>query len=307
MSARGILRLIILVQVLAALGIGAVLTEAGASRWSAFAAGLGAVVLVRMLINANNFVMSARCASPTPGEFRLKPLGSLRLFAEEFMSSMLYANWHGPRAVPRTRIYPDARLPPVLLIHGYGCNSGYWCQLARRLDAAHISHASLDLEPVTGDIDGYAQLVQHAVEALCRQSGAARVTVVAHSMGGLVARAWMRAYGAARVARVITLGSPHHGTSLAALGLGQNAAQMRRGSGWLQALADSESAATRALITSIYTHHDNIIAPQTSSERAGARNLAFGGVGHVALGRNARVLDVVMREIAGAGDRERVY
>ena len=297
MSARGILRLIILVQVLAALGIGVALTEAGASRWTAFAAGLGAVVLVRMLINANNFVMSARCASPTPSEFRLKPLGSLRLFAEEFMSSMLYANWHGPRAVPRTRIYRDSTLPPVLLIHGYGCNSGYWCQLARRLDAAHVSHASLDLEPVTGDIDGYAQLVQHAVEALCRASGAARVTVVAHSMGGLVARAWMRAYGTALVARVITLGSPHHGTSLAAFGLGINAAQMRRASAWLQALEAGENAATRALITSIYTHHDNIIVPQTSSEREGARNQAFGGVGHVALGRNPRVLDAVMDEV----------
>lgn len=297
MSARGILRLIILVQVLAALGIGVALTEAGASRWTAFAAGLGAVVLVRMLINANNFVMSARCASPTPSEFRLKPLGSLRLFAEEFMSSMLYANWHGPRAVPRTRIYRDSTLPPVLLIHGYGCNSGYWCQLARRLDAARISHASLDLEPVTGDIDGYAQLVQHTVEALCRQSGAQRVTVVAHSMGGLVARAWMRAYGTALVARVITLGSPHHGTSLAAFGLGINAAQMRRASAWLQALEAGENAATRALITSIYTHHDNIIAPQTSSELEGARNLAFGGVGHVALGRNPRVLDAVMDEV----------
>ncbi|MBQ5948400.1 triacylglycerol lipase [Massilia sp. ST3] len=298
MSARWILRLIILVQALAALGIGVALSEAGASRWIAFGAGLGAVVLVRLLINANNFVMSARCASPTPHEFRLDPFGSLRLFAEEFMSSMLYANWHGPRAVPRTRIYPSSTLPPVLLVHGYGCNSGYWGQLARRLDAAGISHASLDLEPVTGDIDGYAQLVQHAVEALRRASGAARVTLVAHSMGGLVARAWMRAYGTAHVARVITLGTPHHGTSLAALGVGANAVQMRRSSAWLQALGDGESAATRALITSIYTHHDNIIAPQTSSELEGARNLAFGGVGHVALGRNPRVLDAVMRELA---------
>ena len=298
MSARWILRLIILVQALAALGIGAVLSEAGASRWTAFGAGLGVVLLVRLLINANNFAMSARCASPTPREFRLDPLGSLRLFLEEFMSSMLYANWNGPRAVPRTRIHPGAKAPPVLLLHGYGCNSGYWCQLVRRLDAAGISHASLDLEPVTGDIDGYAQLVQHAVEALCRASGAPRVTVVAHSMGGLVARAWMRAYGAAPVARLVTLGTPHHGTSLAAFGLGKNAAQMRRTSGWLQALAASESAATRALITSIYTHHDNIIAPQTSSELPGARNLAFGGVGHVALGRNPRVLDAVMREVA---------
>jgi hypothetical protein len=71
-------------------------------------------------------------------------------------------------------------------------------------------------------------------------------------------------------------------------------------SAWLRELAASEGPATRALITSIYTHHDNIIAPQTSSLLPGARNLEFGGVGHVALGSNARVLAEVMREIAAA-------
>jgi hypothetical protein len=69
-------------------------------------------------------------------------------------------------------------------------------------------------------------------------------------------------------------------------------------SDWLRALAASESAATRALVSSIYTHHDNIIAPRTSSVLPGARNIEFGGIGHVALGRNPRILNQVMDEIA---------
>jgi hypothetical protein len=60
----------------------------------------------------------------------------------------------------------------------------------------------------------------------------------------------------------------------------------------LAARSGREEAA-RALITSIYTHHDNIVAPQTSSVLPGARNIAFGGVGHVALGRN-RILNQVL-------------
>ncbi|HEU4375480.1 MAG TPA: hypothetical protein VFS02_18435, partial [Telluria sp.] len=107
-----------------------------------------------------------------------------------------------------------------------------------------------------------------------------------------------------RVARLITLGTPHHGTCLASFGIGRNAAQMRRDgcadgqeSAWLRALAASESAAARALVTSIYTHHDNIIAPQTSSILEGARNIAFGGVGHVAMARNRRVLARLMQEL----------
>ena len=308
LSARGLLRLILLLQALAALGIGVAAIEAfGASRWQAFAAGLGSVLLVRMLINANNFFMSARYASATPAEYRLGMAARLRMFGEEFAASMLQSSWTMPRARPCTRIYPESASAPVLLLHGYGCNSGYWARLMPLLDAAQISHAAVDLEPLTGDIDAYAPLVERAVEALRAATGAGKVVIVAHSMGGLVARAWMRAYGTAKVARVITLGTPHHGTCLAAFGLGLNAAQMRRmvrgeppECPWLRALDGGEHAAARALVTSIFSHHDNIIAPQTSSELPGARNLAFGGIGHVALGRNARVLDAVMREIADA-------
>jgi triacylglycerol esterase/lipase EstA (alpha/beta hydrolase family) len=166
------------------------------------------------------------------------------------------------------------------------------------LDAARISHATVDLEPVAGDIDGYVPLVEQAVRELQAATGAHKVAIVAHSMGGLVARAWMRAHGTAAVARVITLGTPHHGTALARFGLGQNAFQMRDNSAWLRALAQDEDDAARALLTSIYTHHDNIVSPRESSRLDGARNLAFGGIGHVALGSNPRVLAAVMAELA---------
>lgn len=302
MSARRMLRRLLLVQAVAGTAIGlAAWRWFGASPWEAAGLGLGSVVLVRLAINMNNFLLSACFASPTPPEFRLGFAARLRLLAEEFRSSMLHTSWFMPRAAACMRIYDTDRVP-VLLVHGYGCNSGYWAYLIPRLDRARISHASVDLEPVLGDIDGYVPLVQEAVEELCRRTGASRVALVAHSMGGLVVRAWMRAHGTARAARVITLGSPHHGTGMARFGRGPNVLQMRwsRGaaSGWLQELGRSEGPATRALVTSIYTHHDNIVSPQTSSLLPGARNIAFGGVGHVALGCNARVLDTVMAELA---------
>jgi triacylglycerol esterase/lipase EstA (alpha/beta hydrolase family) len=125
-------------------------------------------------------------------------------------------------------------------------------------------------------------------------------------MGGLVARAWLRRDRGVLAARVITLGAPHHGTRLAGLAPGANGQQMRRRAGaqpesaWLRALAAGEDAATRALVVSIWSHHDNIVAPQTSSLLPGARNIEFGGVGHVALGSDPGVLDAVMREIGAA-------
>jgi triacylglycerol esterase/lipase EstA (alpha/beta hydrolase family) len=298
MSARRLLQLVMLVQAGAALLIAGVLLRHGAAWWWALPAGVGAVALVRLLINMNNFLLSACFASATPAAYRLGLRARLHMLAREFGASMLVTNWLMARARAATRIYPDSPHPPVLLLHGYGCNSGYWAHLTPLLDAARISHATVDLEPVAAAIDDYVPLVERAVEALCAASGAPQVAIVAHSMGGLVARAWMRAHGRARVARLVTLGTPHHGTALARFGLGANAAQMRHGAQWLGALAASEDGATRALITSIYTHHDNIVSPQTSSELPGARNVEFGGIGHVALGSHPRVLAEVMREIS---------
>ena len=304
MSSRTLLRLVLLLQALAALAIGAAAMRwREVNLWQAAALGLGSVALVRLLINANNFLMAARSASPTPPAYRITPGQALRMYWEEFSTSMLTTSWHMPRARAHTSIHPDARHPPVLLLHGYCCNSGYWASLAPLLDAARISHATLDLEPLTGDIDGYAQRIEDAARQLRAQAGAPQLVVVAHSMGGLAARAWMRLHGAQQVARLVTLGTPHHGTCLAAFGIGINAGQMRRMGvagpecAWLSALAGGEEADARGRIASIYSHHDNIIAPQTSSELLGARNLAFGGVGHVALGHNRRVLSAVLAEI----------
>jgi len=303
MSVRWMTRILLLVQAAVALGIGWSLQRWGGfpTGWAA-AAGIGVVAAARLLINMNNFLLAACFASPTPAAFRLGPAARLRLLAEEFCASMLTTSWRMPRAVAGMRLHPDSVKVPVLLVHGYGCNSGYWARLLPLLDAERISHATVDLEPIGGDIDAYAGQVQRAVEQLCAASGQRQVAIVGHSMGGLVARAWMRACGTARVARVIMLGTPHHGTALAGFGPGANARQMRwsragGASAWLQRLAAAEDPATRALVCSLFSHHDNIVAPQLSSVLPGARHVEFGGVGHVALGSNRRVLAEVMREL----------
>jgi triacylglycerol esterase/lipase EstA (alpha/beta hydrolase family) len=305
-SSRRIMHMILLAQAVAAGSLAWAGHAYFGLPWAAAAgAALALVLLGRLAITANNYLLNARYASATPEDFRIGFAQRLFMFGEEFMATMLHTSWFMARARAGQRLYPDSAAPPVLLLHGYGCNSGYWAHFIPMLDAERISHATLDLEPVMGDIDGYVPAVARAVDALCAASAGGKVIIVAHSMGGLVARAYLRDHGTARVARVITLGTPHHGTCLAAFGLGPNALQMRRTEGapegpesaWLRRLAAGENAAARALVTSLYTHHDNIVAPQTSSILPGARNIGFGGIGHVALGRNARILACVMQEI----------
>jgi triacylglycerol esterase/lipase EstA (alpha/beta hydrolase family) len=194
---------------------------------------------------------------------------------------------------------------PVLLIHGYVCNSGYWQRLSQVLSRASVNHYAIDLEPVFGSIDDYVPLIHRAVEAICAETGQQQVIIVAHSMGGLAARAYLRAQGSVRIAQVITLGTPHYGTALASRGPGRNSRQMEwngesrygESNAWLAQLAASESAETRALITSIYSYQDNIVAPQLSSHLEGANNIALTGMGHVALALNPTVQQHVLEQI----------
>lgn len=312
MTVRRILIGVLLLQGAAALGLWYVALAVWHIREAdvALVLALLIVLLCRTAIAANNFVLSFYHRSPTPAPLRLTPVQRAALFLEELAATLANSSWtllsRSPRAwqAPARAGVPPAL--PVLLVHGYGGNGAYWTLLAARLKQAHVSYAAIDLEPMTAAIDDYAAQLAEAVETLKRRSGAARVIIVAHSMGGLAARAYLRQYGQAGVARLITLGTPHHGTGLAGFGIGSNAAQMARvGRGeqgrpgaWLLSLAAMEDEARRALVTSIFSHHDNIVAPQTSARLAGAKNIELGGVGHVALGRARRVLDRVLEEIA---------
>lgn len=294
---RRILILLLMVQAGAVLALAwAAARYAHVAPLPALMGGAALLLLVRLAITANNFGLSWRARSPTPAAHQLAPAARLGLFWREFRASMLTSSWTMLRPVGLQLQAPPRGLP-VLLIHGYGCNGGYWRQLSARLRAAGISHYAIDLEPPTAGIDDYVPQVQAASERLRAATGADSMVIVAHSMGGLVARAWLRRHGDAHLARLITLGTPHHGTALAQLGMGLNARQMRRDEHWLPALSEAETAARRAAITSIFSHHDNIVAPQESCRLPGARNVEFGGVGHVELGRSALVLDVVMAEI----------
>jgi pimeloyl-ACP methyl ester carboxylesterase len=298
-----ILAWLMLLQVLAVLGVACLAMQAWgvASPAMAVLLALSMLLAVRALVVARNFRASRRLGSPVPPEYQLGAMGAARLFFGELRATLWTSSW----GMLRPRLHAADTIAgqgmPVLLIHGYVCNRGYWAQLSRQLARAGIAHDGVDLEPIGADIEQFVPQVEQAITALCARTGSGRVILVAHSMGGLVARAWLRRHGAARVARIITIGTPHHGTALANLAAGANARQMSRIDGaphaWLAQLAAGETPATRALITSMYSHHDNIVAPQSSAHLPGARNLAFGGIGHVALAGDARVLRQLLAEI----------
>lgn len=180
--------------------------------------------------------------------------------------------------------------PGLLLIHGYQCNRAFWWWMVPRLVARGLNVATLSLEPIHAGIDQYTDAVAARVEVFVRDSGAERILIVGHSMGGLVARAYLRRYGHARVTGLVTIGSPHHGAEIAHLGLGENARQMQPGSAWLKALA-AEPLTVPAL--ALYSPHDNYVMPQDSARLEGARSVSLPGLGHLAMATSSEVLAAV--------------
>lgn len=192
----------------------------------------------------------------------------------------------------------DPRRRPVLLVHGFVCNRGLWNPWMQQLSAAGVPYVAVNLEPVFGSIDAYVPTIETAIRQI-----EARVShkplIVAHSMGGLAVRAWMATCGGdARVHSVVTIGSPHAGTRLADAGVSRNARQMRRGSGWLNALREQETAQRRALFTCYYSHCDNIVVPASTAALGGADNRHVPGVAHVHLAFQPQVFADVLERTA---------
>ncbi len=106
---------------------------------------------------------------------------------------------------------------PVLLVPGYGGGRGGLQQLARRIEATGRPATVLTLVgDGTGDLSAQVAVLDAAVDAALA-AGAPSVDVVGYSAGGVVTGLWVaRDDGAARARRVVTLGAPLAGTSLAA-------------------------------------------------------------------------------------------
>jgi pimeloyl-ACP methyl ester carboxylesterase len=212
----------------------------------------------------------------------------VRAWAGEVRAAWITFGWRQPFASQRV---PDVTGEPgrtgVLLLHGYFCNRGLWSPWLQHWRAQGVPCMALTQEPVFGSIDDWVPGIEAAVQALTLRTGRQPV-IVAHSMGGLATRAWLAwrrrqaPGGPAPVQRVITVGTPHHGTWLARWGHTTNARQMRRGSTWLRSLAAVEAQQPSGVpFTCFFGHADNIVFPASTATLEGADNRHLPGVAHV--------------------------
>jgi pimeloyl-ACP methyl ester carboxylesterase len=101
------------------------------------------------------------------------------------------------------------------------------------------------------------------------------------------------------VGRLVTIGAPFRGSVHARLMFGTSLSQLRPGNRWLCELAPRAPAGGPPVV-SIWSWHDSMVAPQTSAQLHGARNVELTGIGHNALLRDPQVLACVLDEYRAA-------
>jgi triacylglycerol esterase/lipase EstA (alpha/beta hydrolase family) len=266
--------------------------------WFVAGAPLAYLAPVVVLVSAW-FALSWIWRTPRPPNAQLDFAGSVRLFIGEVLAVAI--SW--PLiALHRLAIRDPAPAPtqlPVILVHGVMVNDGVWFTMRRYLARQAVGAVyTINYGPPYGDIEHFAEQLGSKIESVCAATGTARVLLVCHSMGGLVARAYVRQRGPARIERIITIGTPHHGSVFARGLIGRCLAQMRPGNAWLAELNRNESKPSPVPITSIWSRHDSLVAPQASSELACAENVALIGIGHNALLGDRDVMKLVSRAMA---------
>ena len=185
------------------------------------------------------------------------------------------------RVASGARPAPQDRPGPVLLVPGYGGNTASLRPLLDLLQSDGRQTVVVDLpDGGTGDLHRQARRLADAADAARRSSGAASVDVIGYSAGGVVARLWVREHGGAAVARrVITVGSPQHGTSQAALGaqLGGGCPvaceQLAPSSDLLRRLNAGDETPAGPVWVTVRSDVDVVVTPVESAELEGALNV----------------------------------
>ena len=124
-------------------------------------------------------------------------------------------------------------------------------------------------------------VIDEAVTRVKAATGLAPV-LVCHSMGGLAARAWLRAAGGSgRAHHVVTIGTPHRGTWLGRFGHTLNGREMRLDGEWVAQLAHTDP---RRAVHLLVLHMRQHRVSRFDSELPGADNRLVRGAAHVSSG-----------------------
>jgi len=117
---------------------------------------------------------------------------------------------------------PECPLPPAILVHGLYHNSSAWILYRpwlrragfRNVFVVNYNSFRCSFHDILERLDSLARDVAGRFEGK-------PIVMIGHSLGGLVCRAYSERCNEVPLGAVVTIGTPHHGSKLAVLGIGR--------------------------------------------------------------------------------------
>lgn len=183
---------------------------------------------------------------------------------------------------------------PVILVHGYAMNRANFLPLARRLGKAGLGPV-LGFEYWSlGKTASAAKRLGEYIDEVRARAGAAEVDVIGHSMGGVVGRYYVQLGGGDGVVRnLITIGSPHAGTDVSAVGIGRPTKELFFGSTLLERLRASPLP-RQTRMTVIRSRSDALVPGARQARIVGVEEIVYEDLGHLSMLASRRVAKVII-------------
>lgn len=187
---------------------------------------------------------------------------------------------------------------PVLCIHGLFLNSTSMWGIRRRLERLGRPTRAVFMGVPFPTPLAYAGPLARVMREMAGLSPADGFDVVAHSIGGIMTREVLRRYPhlATHVHRIVTLGSPHHGTAAVRwMKFGPIYEMLRLDSDYLRRLPTFRALAPHTVALTVATQHDLVVYPVDTAHLEGARPLTLTRVSHLGLMTDPRALDEIAK------------
>ncbi|MFJ4776461.1 esterase/lipase family protein [Streptomyces sp. NPDC088762] len=181
---------------------------------------------------------------------------------------------------------------PILFVHGYNSSGSYWNAMADEFRAdgwpsTHLRQWSYDTRQSNATT---AQQIATEVDRLLAATGATKVDVITHSMGGLSSRYYAKNLGGSqKIDAWVSLGGPNHGTDWANGCYDASCVEMRIGSTFLGALNSGDETPGNPRYATWWSPCDAVINPDSSVALSGATNTKTACLSHNALGSDPTV------------------
>ena len=189
---------------------------------------------------------------------------------------------------------------PILFVHGWNSSASTWDTMVSNFKKNGYTDAELHRWSYdTSQSNALtADEVARRVDDIRAASGWDRIDVIAHSMGSLSSRYYLKNLGGdTKVDDWVSLGGPNHGTDTANLCGQTSCIEMRIGSDFLAALNSGDESPGTPSYSTWWSPCDTVINPDSSVSVAGATNTKTACISHSARTTASKVFSAVKTRV----------